>query len=253
MSLLSPERLDAALFPGALRLQLSRRRQVAMERSGEPLLASLSALLQEAGERELKGKAVSLVTSDNLGVFAVLPWQESLRSQDELSVYATACFERQGIALDERWVLHAEFKEFGRAGLAFALPRDWIEELVSLLTMHGLQLHRVLPVTAACFWRSDRLPREGHAIMLLRESERVSVLVYDPGGLRGIDVEVVTSLEEEAISRLLRRTASFYDEVRSVRCWSCMADPEALVPASVADCFPDAAVTTVSHDAWALK
>lgn len=251
MSHLWPDKVVGGLFPGQCWLKrpgADEARAFAQPGAGAPeaMLVALGAMLDGQGDKLRKGSKVSLMVSDSLGALVALPWHEQLTSPDEIQGYAVACFEKQGIDIGTRWAMHAEFRAHGSMGLAYALPKAWLGSLAALLEARGLQLDRVLPVSAMAYWKVAASVKQ--ELVLLRESQRVSVLVYDGAGLQGLDVEPVTGSADEAVRRLLRRIAAYHPHVGNVLDWS--AEEGGKAPASIADCLPDAVTVPVNRSAW---
>jgi hypothetical protein len=250
VSLLWPDKVVCGLFPGQCWLKRAGV-EVALAGGESPdaMLAALGALLDGQAGKLRKGTKISLMVSDSLGALVALPWHDQLTSPDEVNGYAVACFEKQGIDIGDGWVMHAQFRAPGSMGLAYALPRVWLVSLVALLNARGLQLERVLPVSALAYWRVAKMVGDGQELVLLREAQRTSVLVYDRTGLLGLDVEPVTGNVEESGRRLLRRVAAYYPQMASVLDWSA-ATEEGMQPAYIAACFPDVANVAVGRDDW---
>ncbi|MDQ1813297.1 hypothetical protein RBA41_08275 [Massilia sp. CCM 9210] len=255
MSPLWPKKLSAGLFPGHCWIgDAVHADAVADERQDaqdpEALLASFDSLLLAQTAMLAKGGDVTLVVSDSVAMIATLPWRDALLAQDEVNAYARICFEQQGIDMDERWVMHAAFLTFRGAGLAYALPRQWLDKLVSLLGARGLRLARVLPLSALAYSRQCRFPSSGQAVILLREAERASALVYDKTGLRGIDAEALVGNAELSGARLLRRIGIHHPDIRTVWDWPVSMSVPVAVPDYIATCLPAAVVHPVPRHTW---
>lgn len=240
------------LFPGQCWLKRAGAEEVQAPGAAAPeaMLAALGAMLDGQGGNVRKGTKVSLIVSDSIGALVALPWHEQLTSPDEVQGYAIACFEKQGIAIGAGWAMHAEFRSHGSMGLAYALPKDWLGSLVALLDARGLQLERVLPVSAMAYWQVPRSVKQEQKLVLLREPQRISALVYDRAGLQGLDVESITGNALESGRRLLRRVSAYYPQVAGVLDWSATVEEGGKPPAFVAECLPDAAVVPVDRNAW---
>lgn len=254
MSLSWRKPVSVGLFPGQCWLQHGRAPSpsLALDDAADPaaLLLVLDAMLDKHAAVLAKGSAVTLQVSDGVGAVALLPWQDELTSPDELHGYGRACFDKQGMAIDDGWVMRAEFRHHRAMGLAYALPRRWIEELDTMLRARGLRLQRVLPVTALAFARQNHRPRDGRSVVLLREAKRVTALVYDRMGLCGLDVEPVLSTGEVAGTRLLRRIGANGAALHTVWDWSPDGVTDASAPAYIAECLPDAVRHALDRDVW---
>ncbi|HYD78909.1 MAG TPA: hypothetical protein VEC06_03795 [Paucimonas sp.] len=255
MSRLWPETVAVGLFPGLCWLR--RRRGAAaqefrFEAAADPyaLLPALEATLEEQAKTLRKGTRVAVTVSDSAAAIAMIPWQDALHRQEELQAYAKVFFERNGVAIGDDWVLHVEFRQYGAAGLAYAVPLKWLTRLVDMLKTKGLRLAGVLPATAASYCRPRPASKEGRTLIILREAFHDSALVYGKEGLLGYDVEPVVGAARESCARLLKRVGARHEGIKNVFHWSPEA-PEAAPSASIiADCLPGAAAHLLARDAW---
>ncbi len=255
MSRLWPETVYIGLFPGYCWL---RRERVAAEQSVESatslesaaMLHTLEKMLDEQSNPVQKGSRLVLTVSDSLGAIATLPWQEELTRPTEIEGYAQVCFEKLGVTLGDNWVMHTEFRNYGGTGLAYALPREWLEALLELLNARGLRLTAVLPVSAAAYCKQRFGRGDGRTLLLLQELNRASVIIYGSMGLLGYDVEPVTSSLEQTRMRLLNRVASAYNDITRVTYWS-VDQSESQPPVAPAPaCFPEVELCHLKRDAW---
>ncbi|MCU6501537.1 hypothetical protein LPN04_27435 [Rugamonas sp. A1-17] len=251
MSRLLPETVTIGLLPGQCWLRRGARdTEYAGSAGPQALLHSLEFMLDKQTRPLDKRARVQVQVSDSLAAITVLPWQEQLSAADELRAYAHACFEQQGVRLDEGWAMQTGYRRFRAGGLAYALPQAWLAQLMSVLEARGLRLQSVLPVSAAAYWRGQggRLP--GQELWLLQEAQRLTALVYEGGSLLAIDVQPVT---EDGIAaaggRLLRRVVARHRAIARLRHWP-VAQLHADAPEFVADCLPEAVVSPLLRHAW---
>lgn len=254
MSLLWPDRLIGGLFPGHCWVARNGK-----EYSRTPLLggdapaamlAALDGLLDEHGSAVRKRSRVSLVVSDSLAALTPLPWHDQLRTDDEIDAYAKVCFQKRGEDIDDNWVMHAAFRRHGAAGLAYALPRSWVEALAARLAARGLLLDRVLPLTAQAYWNMARRGPAGQELLLLRESHRTGVLIYGPVGLEAIDAEAGAGDAQTSARRLLGRVAAYHPNIKIVQVWSESAAAANTESPQVAEILAGAGVMPVPRDEW---
>lgn len=252
MSLLWPESITIGLFPGGswlLRGGSTVRVPVEAHAGPGQLLAALDALLAMPDLALRKGARVRLLVSDSAAAVTLLPWQELLDTPAELRSYARSQFSGQGLQIGEDWALQTGFRHFRSAGLAYALPRQWLESVLDRLQGSALRLHSALPVSAAAYWnmdgaRASALP----GLLILREHGRLTALVQQGRRLLGTDVQPVAGNEEHALTRLLRRIAAVHPAVARVDTW-CAAGEE-VAGERIAACFPDAALRALPHRRW---
>lgn len=255
MSLLLPEKLSGGLFPDQCWLKRGRAtvEHAFVCNSGDAaasVVAGLGAMLDAQIPVLRKGARVSLMLSDSFAALAALPWHAQLTAPEEIKGYAVACFERQGLSMNNGWVMHAEFRRPGSMGLAYALPEPLVVGVASVLEKRGLTLERLLPVSAWAYWRLPQLRADGQQLVVLREQGRIAAMVFDRTGLQGIDVEPVASSAQAAFGRLLRRVAVYYPLIGSVIDWSANGTVVAELGAVLAGCLPGAAVVAAARDEW---
>lgn len=250
-----PETIYVGLFPGQCWLQDGRIQaepSLPLAQSSDPLslLRALETMLDDKASVLRKGSRLAISVSDSVAAATSLPWQEELLSPKELHAYAQACFEKQDVTIDEKWVMRAEFRQHRSTGLAYALPQAWLTALVELVGARGLQLSRVLPVSAAAYCAQTFTQKEGRTLVLLREARRIGALVYGENGFLGCDVEPITTSNEISGVRLLRRISACYDDIRSVHVWSAELT-EQIQPADyILTCLEQVEVHNVCRGAW---
>jgi hypothetical protein len=250
-----PETIYVGLFPGHCWLQRGRKALVQEFTSSSmfdpsDLLRTLEKILVGQAKPLRKGSRLVITVSDSLASIAPLPWQEDLRRPVEIESYARICFEKLGMTVADDWVMRAEFRHFGGMGLAYALPRVWLEALLELVATIGLRVIEVLPISAAAFYKQELKKKNGTSVLLLQEMNRISAIIYDRDGLRDYDVEPFARSIHETRLRLLRRVGTAHANIARVSCWSTDAS-ETIPPAEIiASNFPDAESTYVKRDTW---
>jgi len=254
VSLLWPERITGGLFHGQCWITHKGVEHgcapAVTSDTGATLLNALSALLDARGNALRQRTRVSLVVSDSVAALLPLAWQEQLGTQDEVHSYAKVCFQKRGEDIGADWVMQAVFRHHRETGLAYALPRAWLEELVALLTTRGLVLDRVLPLTAQAYWRAERRAASGNEVLLLREAYRTGALIYGAQGLLAIDAEAGAGQEQVSGRRLLGRIAAFHPQVSNVQDWSEREAASRLTPSFITEMFADASVEAMQRNAW---
>lgn len=249
-----PETLYASLFPGTSWLIAGRGPSpVLKDSTGDDigdLLVGLDTLLS-ALPRKARGRMrLHLTVSDSVGTMAMLPWQEKLSGQVELDAYARAYLERDACHIDESWVTYTCFRKFRSGGLAYALPRLWMGELIAVCEKFQVRLETVLPVSAAAYWRTEFGRGSAQRLLVLIEPHRLSALVYDVGRLMLVDVQPITHDFNIAGTRLLLRIFARYQAIGEVRYWSACDMGTSLSPQFIRACLPNAVVSQLSQNEW---
>ncbi|MES2130504.1 MAG: hypothetical protein V4463_24795 [Pseudomonadota bacterium] len=248
-----PESIHAGLFGGQCWLQrrgAPRSAAQALGGSGTPaeLLSALSSLLDEHGATLRRGTRINILVSDGIGSVITLPWQDALRSKDELSAYAHACFAQAGETMDEAWVMRTEFRQYRKTGIAYALPRVWMLQLLELLASLGLRLGSVMPVSAQAYCCHKVVATDMPALLLLREPTRTSALYFGKEGLIGIDVEPHAS--PRAGERLMRRQNAQRQGIGQACYWAPATQEDEAIAALFKLYWPDVTVTRIDSHAW---
>jgi len=252
---LLPETMSGGLFPdrcwlgsttlsGEVQCSPLGRDAATMQGVLQNMLASLPA---PEGRRRLR---LRLLVSDALAAVCMLPWQEQLERPAELRAYARACFERYGLTVDDKWAMFCGFRQFRHGGIAYALPRAWLELVEASCVAHQVRLQTVLPVSAAAYWQTPPCSRMRPQWLILSEGQRLTGFIYQNGGLAHIDVQPVTGDETVAGVRLLQRMAARYPVAAQLRYWSPSAPPAAPPPSYLEEQLPDADVVHITRDAW---
>ncbi|PWF47843.1 hypothetical protein C7C56_013340 [Massilia glaciei] len=213
------------------------------------MLAAFDALLGEYAHTSKGTCTVSLTVSDSVAAIVGLPWQDALSGPEELDAYADACFEQIGQTVNDGWTMNSYFRHYRAMGLAYALPTAWLDLLNEIIQTHGMRLDSVLPVTAAAFGRHRRAGNGKTSVLILRETNRTSALVYGASGLVDYTMEPTTKRGPESLSRLLRRLAGAH-EIASVADWSADSADDTAWHELITACAPKAKYTRVKRDAW---
>lgn len=225
MSLLWPDYLTLGVFPGACWLQLAGGPMVAeadIDRTVPPLdlLDAVDALLERRAGSWGRRAMVDVVVSDTIGLTVALPWQESLSAPEHLRSYARILLESQNAIDGKAWTVEAGFRHFRSTGVGVALPEEWLARLMERLTLRGLCLRSVLPVSAVAYWQARGLEARGRSLLLIEEATRATALVYQNKRLHAIDAQPLFGDANEGGERLCRRLQAVYGQVQEVALWS---------------------------------
>lgn len=255
MSPLWPDTVQVGLFPGLSWLKSKRAEKVlslasAPVHDAKALLNTLAAMLDAEANMLRKGSKVVVTVSNSVAAITTLPWQPSLTRASELQGYARACFEKLGVAIDDEWTMHTEFRHYGAMGLAYALPNAWLADLIDLLQTRDLKLQTVLPVTAKAYAHPMLRRQSGKTLILLQDELCCSALVINSNGLCGYDVEPVIGSPQESSVRLLKRVGVREGEIGNVVSWSLDLEEKQGTPDFIEDCLPGTAFQVISHNVW---
>lgn len=218
-----PETIPISLFPGvawvARKGAIAAPLICAADAAGTALLDQLRLFLDAQDPPLRAGSRIALTVSDTVANIVALPWQPHLRRAGEVDAYAQACFELAGIALDDRWTMHAEFRDLGAMGLAYALPNHWLDALLVELAQRRLELATVLPLSATIYF--DSRPRQGAwpAAIIAREHGRHVACVFGAAGLIGYDVEAIIGSAGHSAQRLAGRITARFGALPRQAAW----------------------------------
>lgn len=221
-----PEYLTLGIFRGGCWLQRSHGKPITeadihRPAAGIDLLDAVQALLAGRAGELRRGTRVEVIVSDSIGLTVALPWQDQLTSVTQLRSYARMLLESQG-TLDNAaiWAVEGGFRHFGANGLGVALREDWMDRLVQIFSAHGLRLRGVLPISAIAYWQHNKLVPRGQSLIVLGESNRLSVLVYRNNRLHAIDAQPVLGGVDECAELLCRRLQALYGDMTQIIIWT---------------------------------
>jgi len=225
---LLPENLYIELFPGQCRVRRGGKSDLQVglcpaTSDPETLVAHLQQILDALTPKIGKGARLRIAVSDSIASIVTMPWQERLHGSAEIANYARICFDKQGMTVDEKSVLHAEYRQHGGTGIAYALPRVWMQALIDVIEAKQCRLSTVLPISAAAYFRYPLSKNEGARLLLLEETNRISALGFGRSGLLSYEVEAYTHSTNASQQRLLRRIAAADCVVSSIHHWSSTA------------------------------
>jgi hypothetical protein len=215
-----PETVAISLFTGIA--WICRKGAIAapmLSDGADALLDQLRRLLDAQEPPLRRGSRIALTVSDTVANIVALHWQPQLQRASEVDAYARACFELAGIALDDGWTMHAEFRDRDAMGLAYALPNAWLDALLAELARRQLVLTNVLPLSAALYFGSR--PRKGGwpAVLIAHEQGRKIACVYGTAGLIGYDVEAIIGSAEHSAQRLAGLLAARFGDTPRQAAW----------------------------------
>lgn len=211
--------------------------------------AAFDAMLAQLAEKVASGGRVTLTVSDSVAAIVSLPWQGELKRPAEIDAYAQACFERVGQHLNDRWAMRSYFRHYRAMGLAYAFPVAWLDALIDIVRSRGMHLESVLPVSAAAFGRHRRPAAQGAGVVILREANRTSALVYGEAGLADYASEPATHNRPDSTTRLLRRLGAAH-EISSIADWAPHSSDREDWAELVRGCLPKAAYIRLGRDVW---
>lgn len=247
--------LYIGLFPGRCWLKYGSTLLAsapAPPQSDWPTLSMIARqMLGDPAVVRYKGRDVQVVLADHIASICAIPWQEKLHKENELREYARLCFEKAGRMLNQDWTLHAAFRQHGTLGLAYAIPSHVLESLEATAKECGMRLRTVLPLSGAAYFKTERPGKRITLLTMLTESQRVTSMVHNAGGMSGFDIEPVTGTVELAVIRQLRRLAAANGTVGQVRILTHDGKEDGALLSLVATELPEAQRQAIHIEVWA--
>lgn len=252
-----PETIHIGLFPGQCwshrdATETTESLRLASSRDPQELLRALEIILDDPENHIRKDSRLIITVSDSLGSITTLPWQDALTGSRELQNYAKAYFARQGVVVDDDWILATDFGKFKGMGIAYILPRQFVKELVELIEKRGLRLTAILPISALIYsrFKPQLKIKEASALLLVREKLRTSALIYNAKGWCAYDVEPVTTSAQEPGLRLLSRINARFGEINSITCWTPELPEQTPAIDFIHALLPDVLLRNLTRAAW---
>ncbi len=214
----------------------------------DDMLVSFDALLGAHAASLRKGTLIELTVSDSIAVIVTLHWQSELGRKDELHAYARSCLEHQGMPSNDSWVSQYDYLRFGEMGIAYAIPRTVLDNLVRIAAKHEVKLASVLPVSVVAYGRRPKRMRDGVSLVLLNELQRCSALVFNSNGLLEHVIEPATGGSAAALKRLLTRVAS-NAHVNSIDSWTSLQTLAESTPA-IRTFVPTTTMKLIDREVW---
>lgn len=216
---------------------------------GQDLLAAFQALLSAPDLKLSKGSRLDLTVSDCIAKITPIVWQEALQTPEELEAYARICFEKQGMILNEDWVIRVDFQRYQGLGVAYALPSSWLTQLRAIAQQNGVQLRSVLPVSVVAYGQLQSKTLSENHLLLLREGKRITAFIFGEKGLLHIDSEAITSSNKDSSKRLLRRISAMH-QINEVSDWSSSTIASTKKMSDVPEIFGDIKTHHLTHHYW---
>lgn len=179
------DRLICARIGRGLRPGVTHKQVVSV--AGDPAdpiwsssLQSLSGVLEEA-----KAKQVSVILSNRLVRYAVVPWHAALMQTSERLVQARSCFKQVYGEVSDKWAVSISEPRYGASVLATAVDQGLIEGLRASCREAGVRLVSILPYLTAAYGQFRR-SLKGASYFGVVEHDTLGVLRFDSGGLSAV-------------------------------------------------------------------
>ncbi len=257
MSLLSPKKIHVGLCCGKCwlkvgELQVERATEIDVNVDLKALqdffVQALNSMLAEVKGKIKPRSSVSITVSDRLAMISTLPWQDIAMSRSELESFAVFWLAKFGMKVDESQLLFADYPRYQAVGMAYALPKAFIETLASTMDSAQLKLERVIPISAEVFFSNYFKKMRSSTIVVCEETHSLSAWIFDQDGKVHYEIEPVTATQDQAIKRLSSRISLRYTELENLDFWGVAKDR---VPSEMRDHFPLVkSVNKLERECW---
>lgn len=257
MSLLSPKKIHIGLCCGKCwltvgKLHVERVTEIDSNVDSNSLqqffVQALTSMLEEVKSKIKKGNTVYITVSDRIGLSSTLPWQDTAMSTAELESFAAFWLAKFGMKIDESHLLFADYPRYQSIGIAYALPKVFVEALVSVVENISLKLVRVIPVSAAVFFSTHFKNIYPSSVTICEESHCLSGWISDHEGKFYCEIEPVTGSQDQALKRLLSRIGARHTEIKTLAYWGVTKER---LPSELRNCFPVVKlVNTLERECW---
>lgn len=228
MSLLSPKPVSICLSgarswlrQGGLELEVRTDQGIPHQREEYQALLQthLKNLLVQAKGKCKPGSQVLISVADHVALVASLPWQDALMNSEELLGFAAYHLSKNGIKIDDSWQVHGEYPRFSHAGLAYAMPKGFLHEVVESTLAAELRPIKILPYSARVFFSQHFNHGKQSSLMLIEEEFAVTAWRIQAGQITS-SIEPVVADSQTAIRRLLLRVAAAAELPTRLQYWS---------------------------------
>ena len=228
MSLLSPKPVSICLSGarswlrhGDLKFEVSADHGIPHQREEYQalLMTHLQNLLIQAKGKCKRGCQVRIAVADHVAIVASLPWQDALMNSEELLGFAGFCLSKNGVKIDASWQVHGEYPRFSHAGLAYAMPNEFLHEIAESILAAELRPCKILPFSARAFFSQYFNQAKQSSLMLIEEEFAVTAWRLQAGQITS-SIEPVVADSHTAIRRLLLRMAAAAELPRRLQYWS---------------------------------
>jgi hypothetical protein len=207
---LSPDRIVLAEYGGGLKARLTRAEALFVEpRPDAPRWrAAVDALSSALAQSEAGRPALTVILSSRLVRHAVLPWNPTLRGEDDWLAYARHRLQSVHGAATEDWELRVCATAPHGPRLVSATDRALLEALDAAAAAAGGTLESVQPYLMAAFNHAGQLPGDATFWLVLEEPGRLTLALIQGGSWRSVRSRRVDPRWREQLPAILERESA---------------------------------------------
>lgn len=248
MSRLWRNRVAIALYPDrvvwlradkGLRTRIAAKGRVPCEAGkGAAWRSALAVLPQALQDSGAGGAQVSVLLSNRLMRYAIVPNPDSANSREELDVLMRHAFERTHGDATREWDIRLSDALPGRSALASAMDSELLTALREAVGSSGGQLVSIQPYLMAAFNRMVKATSGNRGVFVMAEPERICQLAWKDGGWCAVQQSHAVQSWANTLGGMLDRLA-MNAELQDVR--------------AARFCAPEMAGSAASGGNWQLE
>jgi hypothetical protein len=206
---IAPERIVLSARRGALKPRLVRAESLAVEpRPGAPrwraAMDALPALLAQPGATV---GSTTVVVSNQLVRYALLPWSAALKNEEEWMAYARHRVLAVHGGASEEWELRVCETAPQGARIVCAMDRAFLDALQDAIAAKGGTLGSVQPYLMAVFNRAG-LDRDASTWLVVEEPGRLTLALIQDGVWRSVRARRVDGNWRRDLAGILERESA---------------------------------------------
>jgi hypothetical protein len=168
----------------------------------KPSLRALSSALKDAKE-----KRITVILSNRLVRYTVVPWHAELMRRAERLVQARHCFKQIYGNLADAWTISISGGGYRAPVLATAVDQELIEGLRSASTEVGARLVSIVPYLTAAYGQFRRTI-DGASYFGVVEQDAIGLLQFDSSGLRSASSQRIHDNWMEELQRSIAQSSA---------------------------------------------
>lgn len=203
---LCPDRVLLAAYTRGLRPALAKTETAAIDCSGEtPWSATLNALPALIARAGLRRPEVTVVLSNHLVRYAILPWNAALRNDAAWQALARHRFESVHGSAAASWAVRLSRPSFRGARVAAAVDAELLERLERAILESGGTFESAQPYLMSAFNRVCRVIGRESCWLVVDEPGRLTLALMMGGSWHAVRSRRAEAAWPETLAETLER------------------------------------------------
>jgi len=204
---LCPDRLILAGYRRGLRRRISRREVVAIAPTPDPVRwqAAVDALRSALAPSSPGKPEVTVVLSNHFVRYALLPWNETLKTEEEWMAYARHRLTEAHGHLAEEWIVQVTETAPRGPRIAAAVDKALLDALEAKISESGSALVSVQPYLMVAFNRLQSVIGNEWYWLVIEEPGRLTLALIERGIWRAIRSRRVDEHWRRTLPEILER------------------------------------------------